>query len=218
MFFEFSAIEVGSKNVTKFDPKLHQKREASWHRFCIPFGPNLGRFWNSKSMKNRCREGSKTDHFFGRFWYRFLMLFGYVLVANLPPTWDPRRAGMGPGAAQEASKIEEKWSSQAKTLPRAIWMRFWMDFGRNLGGFSMDFRWIFHEFWKQFWIEKSVYMSPRCFILRGRAQRTSERSERRERSAGEASKATAKHKEIFKNTWKTHSKQRNISEQKRDTQ
>ena len=86
MFFKFSAIEVRSKNVTKLNQKLHQKREASWHRFCIPFGPNLGRFWSSKSMKNRCREGSKTDHFFGRFWYRFLMLFGYVLVANLPPT------------------------------------------------------------------------------------------------------------------------------------
>ena len=36
-------------------------------------------------------------------------------------------------------KIEEKWSSQAKTLPRSIWIRFWMDFGNDLGGFSMDF-------------------------------------------------------------------------------
>ncbi len=168
MIFRFSAIEVGSKNGTKFNQKLHQKLEASWHRFFGHFGTNLGRFWTSKSMKNRCQEASKTHHFFGRFWYRFLMLFGCVLVANLPPTWDPRRAGMGPGAAQEASKIEEKWSSQAKTLPRAIWMRFWMDFGTDLGGFSMDFGmnlggfWmdfgsnferIFFRIWEQFWQE-----------------------------------------------------------------
>ena len=184
MNVRFSAIEVGSKNETKFNQKLDRKWEASWHRFRSHFGTNLGRFWASKSMTNRCQEASKTHHFFDRFWYRFLMLFGCVLVANLLPTWGPRRAVMGPGAAQEASKIEEKWSSQAKTLPRAIWMRFWRDFGSDLGGFSMDFRWIFDEFWKQFWIEKSVHMSPRFFIFRGRAQRTSERSERRERSDG----------------------------------
>ena len=52
-FFWFSAIKVGSKNGTKFNPKLHQKREASWHRFCIPFGANLVRFRSSTSMKNR---------------------------------------------------------------------------------------------------------------------------------------------------------------------
>ena len=106
LIFRFSAIEVGSKNVIKFNQKLHQKMEASWHRFRGHFGTNLDRFWSSKSMKNRCQEASKTHHFFDRFWYRFLMLLGCVLVANLPPTWGPRRAGMGPGAAQEASKIE----------------------------------------------------------------------------------------------------------------
>ena len=154
MFFKFSAIKVGSKNGTKFNPKLHQKREASCHRFCTTFGTYLGRFWSSKSMKNRFREASKRHQIFNRFLYRFLMIFECLLAANLPPTWRPRRARTAPGATQEASKIEEKWSSDAKTLPRSIWMRFWMDFGTNLGGFWMDFgsnfERIFAGFWKQF--------------------------------------------------------------------
>ena len=90
-------------------------------------------------MKNRCREASKRHQFLNRFLPGFLMIFECLLVANLPPTWRPRRARTAPGATQEASKIEEKWSSDAKTLPRSIWMRFWMDFERNLGGFWMDF-------------------------------------------------------------------------------
>ena len=82
---------------------------------------------------------SMLKQVFNRFLHRFLMIFECLLVANLPPTWRPRRARTAPGATQEASKIEEKWSSDAKTLPRSIWMRFWMDFGTNLGGFWMDF-------------------------------------------------------------------------------
>ena len=131
-------IEVGSKNVTKFNPKLHQKREASWHRFCIPFGANLDRFWSSKSLKNRCREVSKRHQFFNRFLDGFLMIFESLLVANLLLTWSPRRARTAAGATQEASKIEENWSSDAKTLPRSIWKRFWW----ILGSMWEDFRWI----------------------------------------------------------------------------
>ena len=58
-----------------------------------------------------------------------------------------------------------------------------MDF---MGAIWVDFLWITDGFGKLFWIKKSVYMSPRCFIFRGRAQRTSERSERCERSDGAA--------------------------------
>ena len=82
------------------------------------------------------------------------MIFECLLVANLPPTWRPRRARTAPGATQEASKIEEKWSSDAKTLPRSIWMRFWMDFGTNLDaildGFWDEFGRNLDGFWKQF--------------------------------------------------------------------
>ena len=38
MIFRFLAIEVGSKNGTKFNQKLHQTLEASWHRFFEHFG------------------------------------------------------------------------------------------------------------------------------------------------------------------------------------
>ena len=55
-----------------------------------------------------------------------------------------------------------------------------------MGAIWVDFLWITDGFGKLFWIKKSVYMSPRCFIFRGRAQRTSERSERCERSDGAA--------------------------------
>ena len=177
MFFKFSAIKVGSKNGTTFNPKLHQKRDASWHRFCIPFGANLVRFRSSKSMKNRCREASKRHQILNRFLYRFLMIFQCLLVANLLPTWRPRRARTAPGATQEASKIEAKWSSDAKTLQRSIWMRFWMDFESDLGGFSMDFRRILEVILEAFLDRKiclhvpSMFHIPRASLANERAQR-----------------------------------------------
>ena len=142
MIFRFLAIEVGSKNGTKFNQQLHQKLEASWHRFFEDFGTILGRFWRSKSMKNRCQEASKTHHFFGRFWYRFLMLFGCVLVANLPPTWDPRRAVMGPGAARRRPKSRKNGAPK----PRRSRERFGCDFGWILGAIWEDFQLILDRF------------------------------------------------------------------------
>ena len=65
------------------------------------------------------------------------------LGCQLGSSWRPRRARTAPGTLQEASKIEEKRSSEAKTVPRSTWARFGLDFSWFWARFWMDFGWIF---------------------------------------------------------------------------
>ena len=132
------------------------------------------------------------------------MPFGGQLASNLAP----KTRQDAPGAAQEATKIEEKWSSVAKTLPRSIWMRFWMDFGWILEPIWEDFRRIFGSIWSQ----NAHKTKNDGFKMVGRAQRASAASDVSGALEKQA-KRPPNTKKKLQNTRKHKAKQQNASEQ-----
>ena len=145
------------KDLQKSNWKWPRKWSASWHRFFMDFGANLGPFWLPKSTKIPKKSISRGIKKLIDFWIDYFDHVGPILVpkfrqlgrqwrhlgAQEPPTWPPR--GLRELArGSNFSSFFRKWPQDGPGggVPHGtvrILNRFWRTFGSILSQIWTNF-------------------------------------------------------------------------------